>query len=428
MLKKRPPAFWALALFVFSIPLEEAILIPGVGTISRALGIVALALTIGYQLRGSRGGRPTAEPMLVLTAFTLWSCLTYFWAVDKETALIQVFTLVQIIGMVWMLYEWCSNRDNLALAIQAYLSGSVVAAGWVIITFLASTQPTSRVVIDGFGASTLAFELALGLPAAIVLGARMRTAWLTAWLLYLPIAWIALLLIASRGGIVTGLVAMTMGFIVAPELEARKRRALALLVMLSFIVPVMIAPEASLDRVSSIPQEVTGDSSLNNRTLYWQASIDAFGERPARGFGLGSASRVIGDRSVLDQGAHNVALQILVERGSVGLLLISILFVVLGWRIRRLDRIERRYWAIVLATMITSGMVLHWDTQKAPWLFLGFIIAATSDPARYGRSETRSGAMPFLTSDPGVCDRRPRKLHSIDASMVATKTWEGYRC
>jgi len=95
---------WALlCTLVFSLPLEKSIQFPGLGDISRVIGLAAFAAgAAAVALR--RGLRPPNAALLLAAAFVLWSGLTWRWSASPPASSARFVTLVQLLGMVWLVW------------------------------------------------------------------------------------------------------------------------------------------------------------------------------------------------------------------------------------------------------------------------------------------------------------------------------------
>src|SRR5450756_2768688 len=82
-------AGYLLCLFVFSIPWEKSVQMPGIATFSHLLGILAFATAVvAAAWRGSV--RPPNLALGLAAVFVLWSGLTYFWSLDHQLSLIHI--------------------------------------------------------------------------------------------------------------------------------------------------------------------------------------------------------------------------------------------------------------------------------------------------------------------------------------------------
>ena len=70
---------------VFSLPLEKAVMLPGVGTFARAIGGLCLVVGVAAIL-ARRSMRKPNVGLLVAGGFVLWSGATYFWSVSPPSA------------------------------------------------------------------------------------------------------------------------------------------------------------------------------------------------------------------------------------------------------------------------------------------------------------------------------------------------------
>src|SRR5947209_4628177 len=76
-------AFGLFYMFVFAIPWENALLLPGVGTVSRLLGLLALPVAALAILERGRLRSPSL-PLMLMGLFMVWGSLSYLWTVNAE--------------------------------------------------------------------------------------------------------------------------------------------------------------------------------------------------------------------------------------------------------------------------------------------------------------------------------------------------------
>ena len=77
----RRVAFGLLWLTVFSIPWQNMVIVPGVGTISRTIGIAAALAAAVAVLRSGRM-RPLHPLHALIWLFATWNFMSFFWSVD----------------------------------------------------------------------------------------------------------------------------------------------------------------------------------------------------------------------------------------------------------------------------------------------------------------------------------------------------------
>lgn len=75
----RKAAFFFLWILIFVIPFENAVVIPGFGTLSRAVGIPAFGMAL-LAILESGTLRTLSMQHLIVLFFTVWAGLTYFWS------------------------------------------------------------------------------------------------------------------------------------------------------------------------------------------------------------------------------------------------------------------------------------------------------------------------------------------------------------
>src|SRR5262249_50673978 len=81
-------AFWLLFLFVFSMPVENLLVLPGIGTLGRVVGLAAAIFCVFSVVETAKLRAPSLVHIL-LAAFVGWSCLTYFRTVASDETVVQ---------------------------------------------------------------------------------------------------------------------------------------------------------------------------------------------------------------------------------------------------------------------------------------------------------------------------------------------------
>src|ERR1700733_13637766 len=119
--------FGLLFLFVLAIPLENALVLPGIGTFGRLIGLAAFV--VGLLAVVERGHvRPPSAIHIVMVAFVVWASLTYFWTLSPEDTTEEVLSYVQFLAMVWMIWEFAPQHEERVRLMQAYLLGTGFSA------------------------------------------------------------------------------------------------------------------------------------------------------------------------------------------------------------------------------------------------------------------------------------------------------------
>lgn len=377
----RQAAFWALVGFVFSIPWENAVQLTGLGSLSRLLGIAALGLGL-LGLVG--GGRVTLRPpslfVIVAGAWVLWGVLTYYWSVAPSATLRRGVTMVQLLGMAWLVWEYARTAQQRRVLMQAFVIGVLVTVGVALNVFFSGTGDF-REVGDGFDPNNFSVQLAFGLVMVVHLIAHARST-LLRWLLllYIPVAAFTLVLAASRGGLLAMLAASLMLPVLLRRLGPGMRIGLVVLLTaaaygLFVSVPAAFPElEANLTRLGATTDELT-EGSLTGRRDIWQAGIQVFQEHSFVGVGAGAFPPAVAPLLGRHKVAHNTFLSVLVEQGIIGFALFALLLVtVVASVASRREDMRGWHWVLLLVVLIAI-VPLSSETHKELWFVLALVTA-----------------------------------------------------
>src|ERR1017187_5053431 len=244
-------AFAFLWLFVLSFPAEKAIAIPGLGTISRLLGLIALgagllAVSIDGRIRAFR-------PVHAIPAlFVLWGALTMRWSVAPVATAAKAQTYLQLLGMAWLIWEFAATEDRIASLMRAYVFGTLYAAFDTISRWLLARQTYyQRYAAEGFDPNDLALTLALSLALSYYLSVRSRGA--MAWVFrgQMVLALVTILLSASRTGFLTVCVAALGIPLSFPYLKRAQRKWIACGVLAAVAAAAAVIPANSWKRLAT---------------------------------------------------------------------------------------------------------------------------------------------------------------------------------
>jgi O-antigen ligase len=373
-------------LFVFIVPWENVVIFPGVGTIGKVAGIAAFGVTAVRVLLTARV-RKLASYHWVAFAYLCWVVLSAFWAVNIYCSPVfgcpvrnQINNYLQVFAMVWVLWEATPTRSRLINLFQAYVLGAYVAAGNTVYQYAvgaALKHAYGRYAAENFDPNSLGMELALALPMAWYLGSTSSSGF-QRWLnrSYFVAGTVAILLTGSRGAMLATVVALS----VVPWTLTQVRRGVRVAAVVSMLVAGVLAirfvPAELFKRLSTTSSEIS-EGTMNGRLEIWKAGIEAVPARPLQGYGPAGWQMAISHRLGLP-GPHNTFLSILVDEGLIGLFLYLTIYVLLLRRLLRLPNVfERRVSLTILATLVIAITPLGWDTVKAAWLTLGFLMACS---------------------------------------------------
>lgn len=366
-------AYGALWLFIFSVPWERVIVITNMSIVTRATGAMAAGLAMLAVLISARFRRwhpfHFAALLFVLCAGVSIMVLGLPHIPKK------FYTYVQLFLVLWMIWELAVTKERQIGLLTAYVLGSYVVAFatiWVYVTQGGSLRRFSAADADP---NDLAMTIALAIPMAWYLGMTHRRM-LLRWVCraYLPLGLLTLGLTGSRGGMLAGMVGLTIVPLSMTRLSPGRIATAIVALGLSGALAVAYIPEKTVARLATTGSEVE-DLSLGGRFKLWRAGAIAFTEKPILGFGTSAfktaVTPTLGARA---QVAHNSFLSLLVEQGLVGFvfymaMLLSVLFAVL-----RLPQIDRRFALVLLATLCFTMLPLTWEDQKQVWFVLAALV------------------------------------------------------
>lgn len=389
----RKLAFAFLWLMVFAIPWENALMVPGVGTIARSIGVLAGVLGVLAIIERQSVRLPSAGHVLI-TLFVLWAAASYLWTLDPEETLLATGTFFQLFMMVWLIWELASGEGEQRQLMQAYVLGTFVSGIDTVYRYFFNLESElmNRYASTGFNPNDLALVMALSIPLSYYLA--IQSEGLMAWVyrLQLILAGTTILLTASRDGLLASLVALTIVPLTFARLLRPQKIASILTVAVLVCSGLFFVPSASWERLSTIPQELI-QGTLNARRLVWEAGREVFRVHPFQGVGAGafreSVSRSMGVAMV----AHNTFLSVLVEEGVIGFGLFCALMGVLGVSACQMPPLARRLWIVTLGVWVVGVCGASWEMQKPTWFVFGLLLAQWASMVQ--RWPTRSQAQGF---------------------------------
>lgn len=390
-------AFASLWLLVFATPWENAVTISGFGTSARLIGMIALGLGVLAIVERGKIRRPSAGH-IVMGLFVLLAALSYLWSLYPEGTLDQVFTYIQLLTMVWLIWELAPRVREQMRLMQAYLLGTLVSGIDTVYRFLSHQESVyQRYAGAKLDANDLGLIMALSIPMSyyLLIESKGWTTWL--YRLQLVLAGTTILLTASRGASLATLVALSIVPLTQARLTGRQR--IALLLTVSFFVcgALLFVPATSWERLSTTPGEFAQGTSttagefaqgtFTGRTIIWKAGWEIFRVHPFFGIGANSfrliVSRVLAEPIRLDQSlflppappAHNTFLSVLVEQGVIGLTVFCALLGVLARSLGAMPPFPQRLWIVSLGVWVVGVSSLTWEMRKPTWFFFGLIMA-----------------------------------------------------
>ena len=377
-------AFGSLWLLVFAIPWEDAITIGGFGTSARLVGMIAVALGVGATIERGKLRTPVLGHLLMALFVTL-AAVSYLWSLYPEGTLAQLITYIQLLAMVWMIWELAPHVQNQIRLMQAYVFGTFVSGLDTIYEFLSHQESAyQRYAGARLDANDLGLMTALSIPVSyyLLIQSRGKIVWI--YRLQLVLAGTTIVLTASRGATLAGIVAFTILPFTHSRLTGRQKVAMLLTLTLIVSGVLLFAPETSWERLSTVPSEFA-QGTLTGRTLIWSAGWELFREHPFLGVGANAfritVSRVLREPIRLDNPtspappAHNTFLSVLVEQGILGLVVFCALLGCLMFSMRVMPAPSKQMWSVCLAVWAVGVSSLTWEMRKPTWFFFGLLVA-----------------------------------------------------
>jgi putative inorganic carbon (hco3(-)) transporter len=364
-----------LWLFVFSLP-WEAVSLPWLGRVTPLAGAAVVVAAIVTTVVNGRFRRPGLIIGLALT-FVVTSLLSLAWTISYHDTLFRTLTYGQLLAMAWSVRHFARTREEQQSLMAAYCLGAFIPTIETLYNFSVGLRVRSgalRYTAGGLNANDLALTLVLALPIAWHLFLKRGRVVRSAAFTYVVLAPVAILLTASRGAFVAGIVALS----IIPLTTGRRWIGVILapfvLVVLG-ITTMTVVPETSWNRILMIDQEMSEEGTLGGRAGIWSAGLQVFQERPLLGYGAGAYAPAV--ESLLGRAisAHNALLAVLVEQGLVGFSVFVALLAACMWVLWHQPPAERVLWAVLMSSWFVGVMSLGWQYRKITWFLFGLLAA-----------------------------------------------------
>jgi O-antigen ligase len=370
-------ASWALWCFVFVLPWDALTALPVLGSVPRFVGLVASAVGIVHILARGRV-RSLSWFHVFAVLFVLLAGVSSFWSIDPDATRARLMTYLQLVVLVWLIWEIAESPERQRALLQAYVLGAAAAA--VVTIYHYSSGIAAGHYVERFSAmnqdpNELGLTIALGLPMAWYVSLSQphrRFAWM--WQLYLPLAITAILLTGSRGAFLAFLVALMMIPATQRRLRLRTKAALYALAVAALLLAVRFGPETSLDRLRTTRADIEA-GYFGGRGKIWLAGLEVAWEHPLIGVGAGAFGAAVEPTLQFAWSSHSVPLAILVEDGIVGLCLFLAMVAAVIMPLRRLPLLQRRFGIVLALVLAVGSLSLEWEYRKQFWFILGALAA-----------------------------------------------------
>jgi O-antigen ligase len=367
--------YWLLWVVVFTVPWQNLILIDGVGTITRLVGLAA-AGAAGLAVAAEGRRHPITDTHILMVLFTGWVIASSVWTIRPDVTWDTAFRVIQLLALAWMVGEFADGPARLRGIMWAYVLGVALTAGIMIFEFQFNPTTAARYsASENAHPNGIAFMMCLGIPMAWYLSMLVRRNWVRVGLwLTIPLTVLAVLMTASR----SAMLLLAVAGLIIPLTWGRLSRSLrrACIVGAVLLVPFIASyvPDKPLERLSAITEGIESDA-LDMRKTLLETSWDIVGQRPLLGVGAGASRYEIADLSGLQQGSHNTYLSVATELGVVGLVLYLLIMSTIALRLLSTTGLRRKL-AFVLGATLALGLVpRHWEYDKTTWLMFAILLA-----------------------------------------------------
>jgi O-antigen ligase len=377
----RTIAFSLSLMLVFTIPWENAITLGELGTLARAIGMLAAGFWAGSALLAGRFRRPHPFHMVIFL-FVLWNIASFFWSTGSDETFQRIKTYGQVGILAWMLWDLYTTPKALRAALEAYILGAYVTIGSTVFNYLTgreiSVYEEGRYAGSGLNAGDLALILALGLPVAWHLATSVDTDRKNRFLQLLNYAYIpASLFTISLTGSRMALFTIIPVILYAAGTFKRLKPSFRIFILASLIGCLFALqthiPQPTLDRLATTRDSIAKED-LGGRVKLWGASIAIFFEHPFLGVGSG----MLHNPKLLGAVAHNTFLSVLAELGLIGFLLFGFILVIVVHEALKQPKSLSGLWLTILAVWAIGASALTWEFTKQTWFFLSLVLISAS--------------------------------------------------
>ena len=381
-------AYRCALLAVFTLPLENLVVLSSIGRLSKAAGVfLAIVWLANAVVTGTvRAPKPFH---LAVFSFVIWNLLSVTWSISGDRTFDQALTYAQVFLFVYILWDLLSTKARVRASLQAYVLGASVSSVGLIanVAINGAEQYQRRFTVGDFEINDLGLILVIAIPIAWYLlmdrrpGGAERLIWWVA-LASIPAATVAIVLTGSRSGLIALVPCAAYIAITGLRTMSASRAVAVGAVVGSFMLLWPLVPDATVRRITGTPSSI-GATQVGGRLDVWAEAFTTFADRPILGVGSG-AFRTEGS----DKPPHNFALRFLVELGLVGFALFGwIVVIVVRRAFREPERLMVGLWVSLIAAWAISASVHNFEDKKHAWFVFAVIVASSASGNRSSDAE-----------------------------------------
>ncbi|MEZ4485632.1 MAG: O-antigen ligase family protein [Syntrophotaleaceae bacterium] len=215
--------------------------------------------------------------------------------------------------------------------------------------------------------------IALGLPLAwYIWNCEKQKKYSLVFLLFIPLAFIAVVLTASRTSFVAMIVGSFFLFAGISRLSLLNKISACVVVLISTVLAIKLVPSYSWDRLLTIGSQISA-GDLGSRVNIWRGGIETFSQHPLIGTGIGTFRASVETYFGNQVSPHNLFLAIMVDMGLVGLFLFLGIMAAALYGVFQMPSMKKRLWIFVFLTWFVGVMALGWAHRKPTWFLIGLV-------------------------------------------------------
>ena len=385
--------FWFLCFFVFSLPWQGFIVIPGLGTVSRLLGFLLVGVG-GLYILLKKNLKELPLLLIICIVFVLWGLFSYIWSIHPVATLSRFFQNIQFIAMMWLIWELCNSRKDYILLMQLFVLGLFIPIFDMLSMYISQTYGYYRISAGGFGANRMALYLAIGMPIAwyLYLSERMNMfTWFN--LSYIPLAMFSILLTGSRTGLIIGAI----GLIIVPLTFINLRNNSKIVVLTVSTICVVFSLiyfsqeterlERNIERFVETP-EMVQEGRFTGREIIWAKGIQRIADKPIHGYGSNTSRFILGEALHRDaRAAHNTYIALLLDGGIISIIILIAVILLATIPTHTINYNVKVFGFITVLILLTAMIVNNIETEKIFWfvlsIFMGFAFFIIKDGRIY---------------------------------------------
>lgn len=349
------------------------VVLPGFGTISRTIGLVVVVAAMGFLCK-KQGIRTLGPVQCLFVVYLIWIMASFFWSVDLEGSKDSISIYVKQGVFLWIIWEFSQSENHQIQLMKAYILGAFIPIISIITAFLQGAQSSYfRYSAAGFDPNDIGLTIALAIPMAwYIVTATQKKIFIWICSFYVPLAFIAIILTASRAAFVALMVALVFVVSGIPKLSMLKKSLFLVLILLSGFLVAKFVPAYSWDRLLTIGSQVS-EGDVGSRVNIWRGGIEVFADHPLMGTGIGSFRTSFESYFGIWMSPHNLFLSVMVDLGLIGLCLFLAIVAAALYGTKHMDTLKRKMWIFIFLTWFVGVMTLGWAHRKPTWFLIGLL-------------------------------------------------------